>query len=202
MNLRWGATEIQLVRGDITDQDVDVVVNAANSTLLGGTGVDQAIHSKGGPQILKECEAIRASRWLNGLPTGMAVMTGGGKLRARHVIHTGGPIWSNGLLDEPKLLADCYLSCLTLCNEERLESIAFPAISTGAFGYPLVPAASIALNTVRRFAEERHPPGKVVFVLFNEDAFSAYENTAKQIERSHKTGKVEESRSKSLLPEH
>jgi O-acetyl-ADP-ribose deacetylase (regulator of RNase III) len=183
MNLRWGSAEVLLLKGDITDQDVDSVVNAANSTLLGGGGVDHMIHSKGGPQILQECRAIRTKLWPKGLPTGMAVITSGGKLKARNVIHTVGPVWGDGLSNEAELLANCYRNCLTICNEKQLQSVAFPAISTGAYGYPLHLASGIALNTVKEFVEKRNPPlNKVVFVLFDENAFRVYEKTAKQLD--------------------
>ena len=137
--------------GDITTQDVDAIVNAANSTLLGGGGVDWAIHRAGGPEILAECEEIRRNRFPTGLPTGEAVITTGGKLKALYVIHTVGPIYGREPDKDEELLADCYHNSLTLAVEKNLTSVAFPAISTGAFGYPPVEAAEISSRTIENF---------------------------------------------------
>src|SRR5687767_9414748 len=137
---------IKVVVGDITAQRVDAIVNAANSTLLGGGGVDGAIHRAGGPAILEECRAIRAAR--GPLPEGQAVITTGGRLPCRFVIHTVGPVWQGGGAGEPELLASCYRASLRLAQERRLVSVAFPSISTGAFGYPVDSAALLALSTI------------------------------------------------------
>jgi O-acetyl-ADP-ribose deacetylase (regulator of RNase III) len=137
--------------GDITKQDVDVIVNAANSTLLGGGGVDGAIHHAGGPQILEECREIRRTRFPQGLPTGEAVLTGGGRLTARFVIHTVGPIVRIGKKPDAAMLASCYRNSLALAADSGLTSIAFPAISTGAFCYPREQAAPVVSQTIESF---------------------------------------------------
>jgi O-acetyl-ADP-ribose deacetylase (regulator of RNase III) len=142
---------VNVVVGDITRQATDAVVNAANSTLLGGAGVDGAIHSAGGPQILEECRAIRSTLYPEGLPTGEAVITTGGRLPARYVIHTVGPIRGQHQGREAGLLAACYRNSLALAVEHGLVSIAFPAISTGAYGYPQGEAAQVASRTIREF---------------------------------------------------
>jgi O-acetyl-ADP-ribose deacetylase (regulator of RNase III) len=163
--------EIVLVRGDITEQDVDAVVNAANSSLMGGGGVDGAIHRKGGPEILAECKKIRADQFPDGLPTGEAVATPAGDLRARWVIHTVGPVFSKSE-DRSELLASCHTRSLEVADELGAGSVAFPAISTGVYGYPLDLAAPVAANSVRS-AKTR--VSEVRFVLFDEAAFSAFE---------------------------
>jgi O-acetyl-ADP-ribose deacetylase (regulator of RNase III) len=139
---------VRVLRGDITEQDVDVIVNAANGTLLGGGGVDGAIHFKGGPEILVECREIRHTRFPNGLPTGEVVLTSGGHLPARYVIHTVGPIIRIGQEPDAVMLAACYRNSLALAAENGLRSIAFPAISTGAFGYPPELAAPVVSETI------------------------------------------------------
>ena len=162
---------ILLVEGDITTQHVDAIVNAANSTLLGGGGVDGAIHERGGPAILEECKKIRATDWPDGLPTGRAVATTGGDLPARWVIHTVGPVYANE--DDPSgLLAGCHTESLRVADELAARTVAFPAISTGAYGYPLDEAAPVAIAAVRGAdtgVEE------VRFVLFGHDASEAFE---------------------------
>ena len=150
------------MEGDITEQDVDAVVNAANSTLLGGGGVDGAIHRRGGPAILEECRRIRSTDWPDGLPTGRAVATTGGDLPARWVIHTVGPVYTKDE-DPAALLASCHVESLRVADELGAETIAFPAISTGAYGYPLEEAASIAIDTVRT---DDTSVREVRFVLF------------------------------------
>ena len=140
-----------VLMGDITKQDVDVIVNAANSTLLGGGGVDGAIHHAGGPQILEECREIRRTRFPQGLPTGEAVLTGGGRLTARFVIHTVGPIVRIGKKPDAAMLASCYRNSLALAADSGLTSIAFPAISTGAFCYPREQAAPVVSQTIVSF---------------------------------------------------
>jgi len=140
-----------IVTGDITQQNVDVIVNAANSTLLGGGGVDGAIHRVGGPQILSECQEIRRTQYPKGLPTGEAVITTAGNLPAKHVIHTVGPIYGRHDGSEAALLAACYENSLRLAANHTVSSIAFPSISTGAYGYPKVEAAEIASQTIQSF---------------------------------------------------
>ena len=142
--------KVQVVTGDITKQNVDAIVNAANSTLLGGGGVDGAIHAKGGPKILEACRDLRRTRFPSGLPTGEAVLTTAGQLPARHVIHTVGPITGIGKEPDASLLATCYRNPLALAAEHGLRSIAFPAISTGAYGYPIEDAARIAIGEVKK----------------------------------------------------
>jgi O-acetyl-ADP-ribose deacetylase (regulator of RNase III) len=142
---------VQVVVGDITRQDVEAVVNAANSSLLGGGGVDGAIHGAGGPEILAECREIRRTRFPEGLPPGEAVITTGGKLAALYVIHTVGPIYGEHRGKEAELLANCYHNSLTLAVEKNLTSVAFPAISTGVYGYPREEAAEVASLTIENF---------------------------------------------------
>jgi len=164
-----------MTKGDLTDQDADAIVNAANSSLMGGGGVDGAIHRRGGPQILDECEALRRQTWPAGLPTGQAVMTSGGRLKARHVIHTVGPVWAGGQNGEPADLADCYVNSLRIAKDRGLKSVAFPSISTGAYGYPVEKAARIALKTVKDFVEREKWPPEVTFVLFSDRDMKAYQ---------------------------
>jgi len=163
--------EIVLVQGDITAQEVDAVVNAANSSLMGGGGVDGAIHRRGGPEILQECKRIRAQRFPDGLPTGQAVATTGGRLPARWVIHTVGPVYS-GSEDRSDLLASCHTEALRVADELDAEAVAFPAISTGVYGYPLDEAAPVAVRAVRR-ADTR--VREVRFVLFDDGALRAFQ---------------------------
>ena len=172
---------LQLIKGDITNVEVDVIVNAANSSLMGGGGVDGAIHRKGGPKILEECKLIRASEWPDGLPTGKAVITSGGNLKAKYVIHTVGPIWTGGFQDEAELLKQAYKNSLKLAVAKGLKTIAFPSISTGAYGYPIEDASRIALRTIKEFLEKEEKPEKVVFVLFSDRDFEIYLATMKSI---------------------
>jgi O-acetyl-ADP-ribose deacetylase (regulator of RNase III) len=176
-----GNSKILLVQGDITDLDVEAIVNAANSSLMGGGGVDGAIHLKGGPKILEECNRIRVNECPKGLPTGKAVMTSGGSLKAKHVIHTVGPVWRDGVHGEPELLADAYRNSLRLAVSKGLKTIAFPSISTGAYGYPIASASRISLATVTKFLSREDKLDKVVFVLFTKHDLEIYEQTAKQI---------------------
>lgn len=163
--------KITLLQGDITEQRVDAVVNAANSSLLGGGGVDGAIHRKGGPAILEECRALRAARYGKGLPTGQAVATTAGDLAARWVIHTVGPVHSTSE-DRSELLASCYRESLRIGDELGATSMAFPAVSAGIYGWPLDDAARIAVGTVR--ATPAHV-AEVRFVLFTPDVYTAFE---------------------------
>jgi O-acetyl-ADP-ribose deacetylase len=164
------ATQITVVRGDITDQDVDAVVNAANSSLLGGGGVDGAIHRRGGPAILAECRQLLATRYPDGLPAGQAVATAAGDLPARWVIHTVGPVY-NAAEDRSEVLASCYRESVRVADELGAQSVAFPAVSAGAYGWPLADAARIALTTVRQTPTHVR---EIRFVLFTEAAFDAF----------------------------
>lgn len=169
--MQIGNAKLELVRGDITRQNVDAVVNAANCGLAGGGGVDGAIHRAGGRQIMEECRAI------GGCPTGEARITSGGNLAAKYVIHTVGPIYNNGVSGEAELLQNAYRNSLKLAREYSLASIAFPGISTGAYRYPLRDAAQIALETVIEFLKnETHNLRLLRFVLFDEKTLSVYEN--------------------------
>ncbi|MFI9004043.1 O-acetyl-ADP-ribose deacetylase [Streptomyces sp. NPDC053541] len=167
-----GPPDIVLVRGDITEQDTDVIVNAANSSLLGGGGVDGAIHRKGGPAILDACRTLRAGHYGRGLPTGQAVATTAGRLAARWVVHTVGPVHSTQE-DRSELLASCYRASLRVADELGARTVAFPAVSTGVYGWPMDDAARIALETVRvaRPASVR----EVRFVLYDAAAYAAFE---------------------------
>jgi len=162
--------KIELVQGDITQQDVDAIVNAANSSLMGGGGVDGAIHRRGGPEIVAECKRIRAERYPDGLPTGQAVATTAGRLAARWVIHTVGPVFSTSE-DRSGLLASCHAESLGVADEIGAEAVAFPAISTGVYGYPVVLAAPVALGSVLR-ADTR--VREVRFVLFDAGTLDAF----------------------------
>jgi O-acetyl-ADP-ribose deacetylase len=176
-----GKTQIELALSDITDIQADAIVNAANSTLLGGAGVDGAIHSKGGSKILEECKKIRKTVWPNGLPTGKAVITSAGNLRAKYVIHTVGPVWQDGLHNEKELLRETYQSCLELALTVNIKSLAFPAISTGAYGYPKQPATRIALQTVKTFLNKKDGLEKVIFALYSKQDFELYLKTASEL---------------------
>ncbi len=159
---------IEAVQGDITRMAVDAIVNAANRSLLGGGGVDGAIHRAAGPELLEEC------RRLQGCETGAAMITRGYRLPARYVIHTVGPVWQGGTHGEDALLASCYRSSLELARDRGLRTVAFPAISTGAYGFPLERAARIAVRTVRAFLEANALPEKVLLVAFDRRALDAY----------------------------
>jgi O-acetyl-ADP-ribose deacetylase (regulator of RNase III) len=166
-------TKLSIVQGDITEQTTDAIVNAANSSLMGGGGVDGAIHRAGGPAILEECKQIVSKQ--GRLPTGKAVITTGGNLKARYVIHTVGPIWHGGIKGEAELLASAYRESLKLAAEHSLGGISFPSISTGAYGYPVAEAAKIAIKAVVSFLREHDTSLKeVVFVLFDSRTYEAY----------------------------
>ncbi len=170
-----------LVLGDITEQETDAVVNAANPSIMGGGGVDGAIHSKGGAEILKECKIIRQTLWHDGLPAGEAVATTGGRLKAKKVIHTVGPIWSGGDRGEPELLAQAYRNSTALALKMGLKSISFPSISTGAYGYPISKASRIALRTVMEFIEKNTGIEEVRFVLHSPHDLHIYEKALTDI---------------------
>ena len=175
MQAKVGKAVIELLQGNITAQDTDAIVNAANRTLLGGGGVDGAIHRAAGPQLLEEC------RTLGGCETGDAKITKGYRLKAKHVIHTVGPIYYSAGKKAPELLASCYRRSLEVASAHKLHSIAFPSVSTGAYGYPLQEAAPIALETVRDYLQDHSDIQKVRFVLFGQDAYQAYEKALKDL---------------------
>jgi len=174
-----GSTKISLHRGDITRQQVDAIVNAANSGLRGGGGVDGAIHRAGGPSIIDECDAIRKQQ--GGCDPGQAVITSGGRLPARHVIHAVGPIWRGGKTNEAQTLASAYRISLSIAADYGLKTIAFPSISTGAYGYPLDEAAAVAMSAVVEFARNDAALSEVRFVLFDEFTFRAYEDALRSL---------------------
>jgi O-acetyl-ADP-ribose deacetylase (regulator of RNase III) len=163
---------IQLVKGDITKIQVDAIVNAANTSLLGGGGVDGAIHKAGGKAILEECQKIRAKQ--GGCKVGEAVITTGGNLPAKYVIHTVGPVWQGGNNEENRLLASAYISCLKIAVENKVRSLAFPNISTGIYGFPKDKAAKIAVSTVKSVLQSTDQVEIVVFVCFDEESYNLY----------------------------
>ena len=173
MQAEVNKTKVSMIQGDITKQATEAIVNAANSGLMGGGGVDGAIHRAGGPAILEECKKIVAQQ--GRLPTGKAVITTGGDLKSQYVIHTVGPIWHGGSRNEAELLRSAYYECLKLATENKLASISFPSISTGAYGYPVDEAAKIAVRTVVSFLKEQATSLKdVVFVLFDSRTYQSY----------------------------
>ncbi|OAG27347.1 O-acetyl-ADP-ribose deacetylase [Thermodesulfatator autotrophicus] len=175
MQVKMGNCVLELIKGDITQQDTEAIVNAANEELVPGGGVDGAIHRAGGPSIAEE--ARRYGR----CPTGSAVITGAGNLKAKYVIHAVGPIWRGGNHGEAELLASAYRSALNLCLEKDINSVAFPSISTGAYGYPMKEAAKVALSTVISFLKEHQKPKLVRMVLFGEEAYKTYEKVLKEL---------------------
>jgi O-acetyl-ADP-ribose deacetylase (regulator of RNase III) len=175
MEKRFDACTVKLIQGDITRQQVEAIVNAANSGLRGGGGVDGAIHRAGGPSILEECRRI------GGCPTGQAVTTGAGNLPAKWVIHAVGPIWRGGSSGETELLTSAYASSLEQARSKQAKSVAFPSISTGAYGYPVMDAARVALSTVVKELRTHGAPEEVVFVLFDEHTFVAYSEVLEQM---------------------
>nr|WP_325300546.1 O-acetyl-ADP-ribose deacetylase [uncultured Dysosmobacter sp.] len=160
-----------IITGDITQSDAEAIVNAANTTLLGGSGVDGAIHKAAGPELLAEC------RTLHGCETGQAKLTGGYRLRAQYVLHTPGPVWQGGGHGEAALLASCYRSCLTLAAERGIRTVDFPSISTGVYGYPLPQAAAVALKAIMDFLAEHDLPWRVRMVCHTEAAAQVYRQT-------------------------
>jgi len=181
MRTKVNNTLLTLVQGDITQQETKAIVNAANSSLLGGGGVDGAIHRAGGPEILEECKKIRAKQ--GGCPTGEAVITSGGKLKAKYVIHTVGPIWSGGKRGEDTFLKKAYHNSLVLAKDKGIRSISFPSISTGAYRFPINQAARIALSTVEEFIKENDFFEEVRFVLFSANNLKVYENTWDEVKK-------------------
>lgn len=163
--------DIEVKKGDITQLKVGAVVNAANKTLMGGGGVDGAIHNAGGPEILEECKAIRKKQ--GQCPTGKAVITTAGKMPANYIIHTVGPVWNDGNNQEPELLANCYKNSLKLADDYNIKTIAFPNISTGVYGYPKQKAAEIAVKTIKGAESSVE---KVIFVCFDEENYNLYKN--------------------------
>ena len=172
LHKRISSTLLTLLRGDITEQDTEAIVNAANSGLLGGGGVDGAIHRAGGPRILQECRKIRESK--GECPTGEAVITGGGNLKARYVIHTVGPVWHGGGGGEEGLLASAYRNSLLLAASHRIRTIAFPSLSTGAYGFPVDRASKIAFETVAAFLKNDSPIEEVRFVVYSQEDYEQY----------------------------
>jgi len=171
--LKVGSTTIRLVQGDITKQDTQAIVNAANSTLMGGGGVDGAIHRAGGPEILEACKVIIGE--IGRCNTGEAVITGGGNLPAKFVIHTVGPVWNDGTKGEPDLLRSAYRNSLALARVHDIHSVAFPSISTGAYHFPVDAASEIALRAVHQ-SVTRHPMEEIRFVLFSDEDFATYQH--------------------------
>jgi O-acetyl-ADP-ribose deacetylase (regulator of RNase III) len=171
-------TKFNLIQGDITLQETEAIVNAANTSLLGGGGVDGAIHRAGGPKILEECKKIRAIQ--EGCPTGEAVITTGGNMVTEYVIHTVGPVWSGGNRNEDQLLRNAYYNSLNLAKKYGIKSISFPSISTGVYRFPIDKAARIALTTVKEFIQE-YNFAEVRFVLFSEKDLQVYEKALKKI---------------------
>ncbi len=180
MEVTINQAKLCIIQGDITKQDTDAIVNATNSSLMGGGGVDGAIHRAGGPAILEECKQIVARQ--GRLPTGEAVMTTGGNLKARHVIHTVGPIWYGGDKGEPELLASAYQESLKLAMGNQLSSISFPSISTGVYGYPVAKASRVAIGAViASLRQDDTSVREVVFVLFDSQTFRAYSSALKEL---------------------
>ncbi len=174
-----GNAKLSLMQGDITRQDTDAIVNAANSGLMGGGGVDGAIHRAGGPTIKEECKKIVADR--GRLPAGQAVITTGGNLNARYVIHTVGPVWHGGEKSEPETLASAYRESLKIATENGLKAISFPSISTGVYAYPIDKAARVALRTVVDFLSQETSLKEVTFVLFDSRTFEAYSRVMEEL---------------------
>lgn len=180
MDIAFNGRIIRIVRNDITSQDSTAIVNAANTSLLGGGGVDGAIHRAAGPALLEECKKVREET--GGCPPGQAVITGGGNLKARYVIHTVGPVWRGGFNNESEVLKNCYINCLKLADETGIKSISFPSISTGAYGYPIKEASMIALGTV---FENIAGTGieEVRFVLFSNMDMEQYIESYKEMSK-------------------
>jgi O-acetyl-ADP-ribose deacetylase len=174
---------LELTLGDITEETTDAIVNAANSHLLGGGGVDGAIHRAAGPQLLADCQKIREQRGL--LAAGQAVSTPGHSLKARYVIHTVGPVWHGGTMNEPQILESCYCNCMEEAARLKCASISFPSVSTGAFGYPVHSAAPIAVRAVADLLQPSRTVLLARFVLFDQAVFKAYERAANELAKSN-----------------
>jgi O-acetyl-ADP-ribose deacetylase len=172
---------LELAMGDITDETTDAIVNAANSSLLGGGGVDGAIHQAAGPSLLAECRKIREQR--GPLPPGQAAITTGADLKAQYVIHTVGPVWQGGKVNEPQILESCYCNSIEQANAKGCTSISFPSISTGAFGYPVGAAAQIALRAIADLLHDPKSVKLIRFVLFDERTYKAYAAAAEELSR-------------------
>ncbi|MGB9695908.1 MAG: O-acetyl-ADP-ribose deacetylase [Ignavibacteria bacterium] len=166
---------IKIIIGDITEQKTDAIVNAANTTLLGGGGVDGAIHRVAGPDLLEECKTLK------GCPTGEAKITKGYRLYAKYVIHTVGPIWNGGIYGEPEKLASCYRNSLKLAEKYKIKTIAFPSISTGAYRYPTEEAAKIALKEINKFLKTNSTIEKVIITCFDKSTFDVYLDISRQL---------------------
>jgi len=175
------ATKIVLLCGDITEQGTDAIVNAANPGLMGGGGVDGAIHRKGGADILRECKMIRERYYPEGLPAGQAVITTGGYLKAKNVIHTVGPVWHGGINREPQVLAEAYTNCLKIAFENRIKTISFPSISTGTYGYPVEKASRVAVRAVIGFLIKNKGIDEVRFILHSSYDMQIYEEALKEV---------------------
>jgi O-acetyl-ADP-ribose deacetylase (regulator of RNase III) len=172
--MKIAGAEIKLIIGDIVEQKTDVIVNAANSRLMGGGGVDGAIHRAGGPKIMEECKMIRENEYPDGLPAGKAVITNGGELDARFVIHTVGPRWERGKFREEEKLSEAYENCLKLAMSKGLSSISFPSISTGAYGFPIEIASKVAVKTVTKYLKKHDGFNEVRFIVFSEYDYCVY----------------------------
>jgi O-acetyl-ADP-ribose deacetylase len=181
MEFRIANAKLELIKADITDVEADAIVNAANETLMGGGGVDAAIHLKGGLKILEECKRLRDKEWPDGLPTGNAVATTAGNLKAKKVIHTVGPVWHGGLHDEAKLLRRAYWNSLKLAAAQGLKSIAFPSISTGTYRYPTEEASRVAITAIKDYLEKEGKIEKVTLILFSERDLGIYTKSAKAV---------------------
>ena len=179
MESKINRTIITIIQGDITTQEVDAIVNAANSSLIGGGGVDGAIRRAGGPKLSEECKEIRARQ--GGCPAGKAVITTGGDLPSKYVIHTVGPVWHGGNSNEPETLASCYRESLSLALDHQLETIALPSISTGIFGYPTEKASVVAINTIKSLLERHDGVVEVRFVLFDADTYHCYGEALREL---------------------
>ncbi|HQG52332.1 MAG TPA: O-acetyl-ADP-ribose deacetylase [Bacteroidales bacterium] len=178
-NYPMAEKKLEVIKGDITELDVDAIVNAANNSLLGGGGVDGAIHKAAGPELLEECRKIGRCE------TGKARMTSGYKLKAKFIIHTVGPVWRGGIYNEPELLASCYRESLELAEKNKIKTIAFPGISTGIYGFPKNLAAIIAVSETKRFMTKSRLPEKVIFVAYDDENYRIYqkliENNGKSV---------------------
>lgn len=181
MRIQINKSAIHVMQGDITHQNTDAIVNAANSSLMGGGGVDGAIHRAGGPEILEDCKQIVKDQ--GQLPTGEAVITTAGNMPSKHVIHTVGPVYNDGNSGEPQKLVNAYHNSLSLAADNKLETISFPSISTGVYGYPINDAAQVAIKTVVSFLRENTQIQLVRFVLFDDRTFAAYQNALNQFGR-------------------